>query len=152
MILQPPTGTSTPSWRKVAASGMGTPRSRLAGAPCSSWTQGQDLSKRTSQDPGDLEGPGELLVHGPEGTARARLHAQLQRQGQHDRLGDEIETFEIVDTHPCDSPSTEATNLQENLRHRRPIQGTSGGAEAKGRRVGPGLLTHHGIRQAHTRP
>ena len=53
----------------------------------------------------------ELLVHGPEGRARARVHAQLQRQGQHDRLGDEIETFDVVDAHPRDGPSSEATQL-----------------------------------------
>ena len=29
-------------------------------------------------------------------TARARVHAQLQRQGQHDRLGDEIETLDVA--------------------------------------------------------
>ena len=40
--------TSTPSWRKVAAIGIGTPRSRSAGAPCSPWTQEQDLSMRMS--------------------------------------------------------------------------------------------------------
>ena len=38
----------TPSWRKVAASGIGTPWSSTAGAPCSPWTQEQDLSTRTS--------------------------------------------------------------------------------------------------------
>ena len=40
-------GMSTPSWRKVVASGMGTPRSSTAGAPRSPWTQEQDLSTRT---------------------------------------------------------------------------------------------------------
>ena len=27
-------------------------------------------------------------LYGPEGMARAWVHAQLQRQGQHDRLGE----------------------------------------------------------------
>ena len=48
VALEPPMGTSTPSWRKVVASGMGTPRSSTAGVPCSPWTQEQDLSTRMS--------------------------------------------------------------------------------------------------------
>ena len=39
-----------------------------------------------AQGLGDLEDPAELLVHGPEGTARARDHAQLERKGSHCNL------------------------------------------------------------------
>ena len=48
VALEPPTATSTPSWLKVSANGIGTPRSRTAGAPCSPCTQEHDLSTRTS--------------------------------------------------------------------------------------------------------
>ena len=40
--------TSTPSWWKVAANKIRTPRPRTAGAPYSPWTQVQDLSTWTS--------------------------------------------------------------------------------------------------------
>ena len=55
--------------------------------------------------PATLKAPAEQLVHGPKGTAPASVYARLQRQGQHDRLGDEIETFDVVDTQPRDCPS-----------------------------------------------
>ena len=41
-----------------------------------------------AQGPGNLEGPAELLVHGPEGMTRARVHAQLQRLGRHNHMED----------------------------------------------------------------
>ena len=43
MTLWPPLATSTLSWRKVDGSGIGTPRSSTTGAPCSPWTQEQEL-------------------------------------------------------------------------------------------------------------
>ena len=48
VALEPPMAMFTPSWRKVVASGMGTPWSSTAGAPCSPCTEEQDLSTRTS--------------------------------------------------------------------------------------------------------
>ena len=99
-----------------------------------------------------LEGPAELLVNGPEGMARARVRAKLQRQGQHDRLGDGIETLEVIDAHTRDGPPPEATQFQEDLCHRRPVRGAAGGAEPKGRWVGPGLLPRNGVHHAHPRP
>ena len=62
------------------------------------------------------------------------------------------ETFDVVDAHPRDGPSSEATQLREDLRHRRPIQGARGESETKDRQVGPGLLPRNGVCQAHTHP
>ena len=67
-------------------------------------------------------------------------------------LEDEIETLDIVDIHPRHCPPAEATQLRKNLCYRHPVPGAPGGAEAKGRQVGPGLLPRNGIRQAHARP
>ena len=56
---------------------------------------------------------------------------ERQRQGQHYRLGDEIELFDVAAAHPRDGPSTEATQLQKDLCYRSPIQGTRGGGKPK---------------------
>ena len=58
----------------------------------------------------------------------------------------------IVDIHPHGRPSTEATQLQQDLCYRRSIDGTLGWAEAKGRHVNPGHVPRNGIPQAHVLP
>ena len=83
--------------------------------------------------------------------AHAEGHAHLQPQGHHDRLGDDIEIFDLIDAHSRDGPASEATELQEYLCHRHPVWGASGRAEPKGRRVGLGLVPSSGVHQAHSR-
>ena len=63
-----------------------------------------------------------------------------------------METLDVMDAHPRDSPSPEATQFQEDLCHRHHVQGAPGGAEPKGGRVGPGLLPRNGVHHAHAHP
>ena len=104
------------------------------------------------QAPGHLEGPAELLVHGPQGPCDPWVHAQLQRQGQDDGLGDEIETLDVIDAHPRHRPPLHTAQLQENLGHCGAIQGAPRGAETKGTRVRRGLLPPDGLFQPDPRP
>ena len=74
-----------------------------------------------SQSAHHLEGPTELLAHGPKGPANPGVHAQLQCPGQQQGPGDEIETFDIINFQPSHRLAPQAGVLQVYPSHRHPI-------------------------------
>ena len=78
-----------------------------------------------------FEPPARLLVHGAKRMVRARVHANLQRHGKDDRLGEEMETLNLLHPHLHTRPWLQVVELQELLCHHQAIHGPGAGQKQK---------------------
>ena len=66
--------------------------------------------------------------------------------------GDENETLDVFDTHPCHRPTLHVAKLKQHLCHSRPVHHAASRAEAECRQVHPSLLPGNGVRKAEAGP